>query len=59
MPSTFEVYKDAADEYRWRLRDGNDEITADSGEGYVSESNCKRAIDNVKADAPSAPVVDV
>jgi uncharacterized protein YegP (UPF0339 family) len=59
MASTFEVYKDKADEYRWRLRDGNNEITADSGEGYDSESNCKRAIANVKADVPGAPIKDV
>jgi Uncharacterized conserved protein len=39
--ATFELYEDAAEEYRWRLRHRNGNIIADSGEGYASESNAR------------------
>lgn len=58
MAATFTIYKDSANEYRWRLRDGNNEIIADSGEGYDSKSNCQRAIENVKNEAPGAGTED-
>lgn len=35
----FEVYKDKAGEWRWRLKAANHEILA-SGEGYSSRSKC-------------------
>ena len=57
---TFEVYEDRAGEWRWRLRSGNNvDIVATSGEGYDSKSNCKRAIESVKAGVPNAEVVEV
>ena len=31
---TFEVYKDRADEFRWRLKAGNGAIIGVSGDGY-------------------------
>lgn len=34
-----EVYRDAADEWRWRLIHPNGRVLADSGEGYVSKSD--------------------
>lgn len=40
----YEYYCDADGEWRWRLRARNGHITADSGEGYSSESNVRRAI---------------
>ncbi len=30
MAAEFEVYKDRAGEYRWRLQAGNNEVVADS-----------------------------
>jgi uncharacterized protein YegP (UPF0339 family) len=45
----WEYYKDDAQEWRWRFQAKNNKILADSNEGYVSESNVKRAIANVKA----------
>lgn len=56
---TFYIYKDAAGEYRWRLRAGNSEIIAVSGEGYVQKYNCRAAIDLVKQHAASASVIDI
>ena len=44
---TIEKYEDKAGEWRWRLKAGNGQIIATSGEGYDSESNVDRAIDTV------------
>jgi len=35
-----EVYRDAKDEWRWRLLADNGEIVADSAEGYKVEADC-------------------
>ena len=40
----FEVYRDKAGEYRWRLLSSNGQITADSGEGYTRRDDAHRAI---------------
>ncbi|WP_337680997.1 HVO_2922 family protein [Halorubrum lacusprofundi] len=52
--ATFELYEDAAEEYRWRLRHRNGNIIADSGEGYASRSNAVEGVTGVKANAPGA-----
>ena len=44
----FQVYEDAAGEWRWRLVAGNDEIIADSGEGYRDKRDCLHGIELVK-----------
>jgi len=59
MPTTFQVYEDAADEWRWRLVAANGEIVADSGEGYVSRRNAREAAERVQAYTPDADVLDV
>lgn len=56
--ATFEIRKDSAGEYRWHLEAPNHRITADSGEGYASKSNCERAIETVKSEVKDARVVD-
>lgn len=38
--SRFEVYRDSVNEYRWRLKADNNEIIADSSEGYVAKNDC-------------------
>lgn len=55
---TFYIYKDARGEYRWRLRAANQQIIADSGEGYTWKSDCRKGIDLVKTYAAGASVVD-
>jgi uncharacterized protein YegP (UPF0339 family) len=45
-----EAYRDKAGEYRWRLRAGNNETIADSGESYLDKSGLRRAIDRVNPD---------
>lgn len=53
----FEVYVDAAKQYRWRLVADNGEKVASSGEAFFSHSNAKRAAETVKALAPTAVVI--
>lgn len=49
----FEVYADAADKYRWRLRSNNGQLVASSGEAFASKSNADRAANGFKAGAAS------
>ena len=56
MAATFELYEDAAGEYRWRLRHQNGNIIADSGEGYTTKANALNGIESVKENAPGAPI---
>ena len=52
----YETYRDAATEWRWRLRAANHQIIAVSGEGYKNRRDCLHAIGLVKASS-TAPVV--
>ena len=47
--TTFELFEDKANEFRWRLRHDNGEIVADSGEGYSRKHDLRKAIDRVQA----------
>ena len=44
-----EIYPDKKGEWRWRLVARNGRIIADSGEGYVSKANAKRAMHRLRA----------
>jgi uncharacterized protein YegP (UPF0339 family) len=55
-PAAFEVYEDAAGEYRWRLVHRNGRILGDSGEGYATRSNARRAVETVVETAEKAAV---
>ena len=59
MAAEFEVYKDKAGEYRWRLQANNNEIVADSNEGYDSKMSCLHGIEVVKQIAGAAPIHDL
>ena len=54
----FEIYKDNAGNFRWRLRASNDEEIA-SGQGYESREGCMKGIKSVKYNAPRARIVDM
>lgn len=54
----FEVYKDKAGEFRFRLKAKNGEIIAVS-EGYKAKASCLKGIESVKKNAPDSPVVKV
>jgi uncharacterized protein YegP (UPF0339 family) len=56
MPK-FEIYKDAAEKFRFRLKAPNGEIIA-SGEAYESKDSCKNGIASIKENAPKAEIVD-
>ena len=56
--AAFEIYEDAGEEWRWRLRHRNGNVLADSGEGYASRSSAVEAVTRVKANAPGAETVE-
>ena len=56
MPK-YQIYKDAAGKFRWRLKAPNGETIA-TGEAYESKDGCKNGIQSVKTNAPTAEIVD-
>ncbi|ACU90104.1 YegP family protein [Desulfomicrobium baculatum] len=50
MSGKFEMYKDKAGEFRFRLKAGNGQIILAS-EGYKDKSGCKNGIESVKKNA--------
>lgn len=58
MAAKFEVYKDKAGEFRFRLKAGNGEVIA-SGEGYSSKQACINGIHSVKSSAADAPIEEL
>jgi len=57
MAGKFELYKDRAGKYRFRLKAGNGEIIATS-EAYESKAGAKNGIESVRKNAPDAPLVE-
>ena len=53
----FEIYKDKAGEFRFRLKASNGQIIAAS-EGYVKKDSCKNGIESDKKNAADAPIVE-
>ena len=51
----FELYKDKADQFRFRLKARNGEIIATS-EDYSSKAACENGIESVRKNAPEAEV---
>lgn len=51
MSGTFEMYKDRAGEFRFRLKATNGQIILAS-EGYKDKSGCNNGIESVKKNAP-------
>ena len=51
----YEVYQDKNEEYRFRLKAGNNEVIAVS-EGYKSKAACLKGIESVKRNAASEVV---
>jgi len=57
MVAKFEVFKDKAGKYRFRLKAANGEIIAAS-EGYEAKTGALKGIDSIKTDAPTAIIED-
>ena len=53
MAYKFEVYKDAKEEWRFRLVASNGQIIA-VGESYKNKNDCIDTINSIKTNAPSA-----
>jgi uncharacterized protein YegP (UPF0339 family) len=53
----FEVYKDKAQEFRFRLKAANGEIIATS-EGYKAKDGCMKGIDSVKCNTIWSDIVE-
>jgi len=53
----FEVYKDKAGEFRFRLKATNGQIIA-TGEGYKAKDSCLNGIASIKKNAPEAEIVE-
>lgn len=52
----YEVYKDKAGEFRFRLRASNGQIIL-TGEGYTAKAGCLNGIDSIGRNAPDAEIV--
>ena len=52
----FEVYKDKAGEFRFRLKAANGEIIL-TGESYKAKAGCLKGIESIRNNAPESPVV--
>ena len=53
----FELYKDNAGEFRFRLKASNGEIIA-TGEGYKAKAGCLKGIASVQKNAADAEIVE-
>ena len=58
MAGKFEIIKDKAGKYRFRLKAGNGEIIAVS-EAYETKASAQHGIESVKKNAADAAVVDL
>jgi uncharacterized protein YegP (UPF0339 family) len=56
---TFEIYEDAKREFRWRLKSGNGQVVATSGQGYKAKADCQHGIELIKKEASQAKVEDL
>jgi len=57
MAGKFELYKDKAGEFRFRLKAGNGETIAAS-EGYKTKASALNGIESIKKNAPDAAIDD-
>jgi uncharacterized protein YegP (UPF0339 family) len=57
--ATFEIYQDAKKEYRWRLKAGNGQVIATSGQGYKAKADCRHGVEVVQAEAAKAKIEEV
>ncbi len=58
MAVTFELYSDKKGEFRWRLRDQNGNVVAESGDSFQTKDSAQNGINLVMQRAPAAAVED-
>lgn len=56
--AVFELYKDSASEFRFRLRDDQGALLASSGKGYKSKADCQKVIEAIRKEAAKARLDD-
>jgi uncharacterized protein YegP (UPF0339 family) len=56
--AVFELYKDTAGEYRFRLRGDEGVLLATSGKGYKARADCMKVIDSIRTHAARAKLED-
>jgi len=56
--AAFELYKDKAGEFRFRLKDADGDLLAISGKGYKTKPDIQTVIDTIKSEAARAKVDD-
>lgn len=57
MVGKFELYKDTAGKFRFRLKASNGQVIA-SGEAYESRASALKGIESVRKNAPDAALDD-
>lgn len=58
MPPKFEIYKDANEKYRFRLRASNNEIILSSSDAFSTIEKCKNIIESIKSDTSTVETAD-
>lgn len=58
MAGKFEIFTDKGGKWRFNLKAGNGEVIAVS-QGYASRANAEHGIESVRANAPTAVIVEV
>src|SRR5437868_521114 len=43
----FEIYQDAAKEYRWRLKNDDGKLLATAGQGFAAKASCKKSVEGM------------
>ena len=57
MAGTFEVYKDKAGKFRFRLKASNGQVIA-TGEAYESKASALKGVESVRKNAAEAKLAD-
>ena len=47
----FEVYRDAAENFRWRLKASNGQVIGTPAQGYKTKADCRAAVDLIRREA--------
>lgn len=58
-PKEFEIYRDAAREFRWRLKANNGKIIATSNDGYHNKADAEHSIMLVKNASSETTIQDL
>jgi len=54
----FEVYKDTAGEFRFRMKDSDDVLLCTSGKGYKTKDDCLNVVKAIQKEAAKARITD-